>query len=210
MHGVILKALQDYVISEYGREAWEEVQARADVEEKVYVPVTVYPDEDVYELATAAGEVTGKGARQVLCDYGTYVVQPLVSMYDIHIDDDWGALALIANIEQYHTSLRTRDMVEVTTPRVRSEWLDDDEELVRITYDSDRHLCDVARGAIMGVSRYFGDQLAFEEQTCMLEGDDACRFVISRDEQQVTAHVHDASTDPGVTGEGDDRLARGD
>jgi predicted hydrocarbon binding protein len=186
MHGVILKTLQDFVIGEYGQDAWETVQRRADVEEKVYVPVTVYPDRDVYEIAQAAGDVAGESPRRILRDYGRFVVPPLVSMYDIHIDDEWDGLELIANIEQFHTSLRTRDMVDMTTPRVRSEWLTEGES-VRITYDSDRQLCDVAFGAIQGVGDMFDERLVFEEETCMLEGDDACTFTITRSQADAEA-----------------------
>ena len=186
MHGVILKTLQDFVIEEYGRDGWETVQQEADVDEKVYVPVTVYPDQDVYEIAQAAGDVTGESPRQILRDYGRYVVPPLVSLYDIHIDEEWTALELIANIQQFHTSLRTRDMVNMTTPRVRSEWVEEG-ETVRITYDSDRQLCDVAFGAIQGVGDLFDTPLVFEEETCMLEGDDQCTFTITSDERDAGA-----------------------
>ena len=68
MHGVILKTLQDFVIGEYGQDAWETVQRRADVEEKVYVPVTVYPDRDVYEIAQATALVAGVSPCRILLD----------------------------------------------------------------------------------------------------------------------------------------------
>ncbi|OAQ52356.1 hypothetical protein HTG_12090 [Natrinema mahii] len=178
MHGIILQTLQSFVVDTYGEDAWLAIQDEADIEEKVYVPVTVYPDGDVYEIARTAGELTDQSPRTILTQYGRWVVPALLETYDLHIDDDWEGLELIANIQQFHTSLRTRDMTTLTTPRIRSERLDEDR--VRITYDSDRKLCDVARGAIRGVADRFDEDLVAEERTCMHEGDDACVFDIRR------------------------------
>ncbi|MDS0475309.1 heme NO-binding domain-containing protein [Natrinema sp. 1APR25-10V2] len=178
MHGIILKTLQAFVVDTYGEDAWLSIQREADVEEKVYVPVTVYPDGDVYEIARTAGELTDQSPRTILTQYGEWVVPALLETYDLHIDDEWQGLELIANIQQFHTSLRTRDMTTLTTPRIRSERLE--ENRVRITYDSDRKLCDIARGAIQGVAKRFDEELVAEERTCMHEGDDACRFDIRR------------------------------
>ncbi|WP_226480408.1 heme NO-binding domain-containing protein [Natrinema amylolyticum] len=178
MHGIILKTLQAFVVDTYGEDAWLAIQEEADIEEKVYVPVTVYPDGDVYEIARTAGELTDQSPRTILTQYGTWVVPALLETYDLHIDDEWNGLELIANIQRFHTSLRTRDMTTLTTPRIRSERID--ENRVRITYDSDRRLCDVARGAIQGVAERFDEELVAEEWTCMHEGDDACVFDIRR------------------------------
>lgn len=178
MHGIILKTLQSFVVDTYGEDAWLSIQREADLEEKVYVPVTVYPDRDVYELVHTAGELTDQSPRTILAQYGKWVVPPLLETYDLHIDDEWDGLELIANIQQFHTSLRTRDLTTLTTPRIRSERID--ENRVKITYDSDRKLCDIARGAIEGVADHFDEKLVYEEQTCMHDGDDACRFEIRR------------------------------
>jgi predicted hydrocarbon binding protein len=178
MHGIILKTLQAFVVDTYGEDAWLAVQEEADIEEKVYVPVTVYPDGDVYEIARTAGELTEQSPRTILTQYGEWVVPALLETYDLHIDDEWEGLELIANIQQFHTSLRTRDMTTLTTPRIRSERVD--ENSVRITYDSDRKLCDVARGAIQGVADHFDEELVATERTCMHEGADECLFDIRR------------------------------
>ncbi|AGB30610.1 Heme NO binding domain-containing protein [Natrinema pellirubrum DSM 15624] len=178
MHGIILQTLQSFVVDTYGEDAWLAIQNEADIEEKVYVPVTVYPDGDVYEIARTAGDLTDQSPRTILTQYGRWVVPALLETYDLHIDDDWEGLELIANIQRFHTSLRTRDMTTLTTPRIRSERVD--ENRVRITYDSDRKLCDVARGAIQGVADRFDEDLVAEERTCMHEGDDACVFDIRR------------------------------
>jgi predicted hydrocarbon binding protein len=144
----------------------------------MYVPMEQYPDEHVYALAEAAGELTGLGAREFLVAYGRYVVTPLVETYGVHLDADWDAMELVANVAEFHAELRTHSFSEYTPPEVHTGWAD--EETVFVEYDSYRRLCDVARGAIAGTADHFGVELAFTERTCMLEGDDRCRFAVRR------------------------------
>lgn len=178
MHGIILSTIRDFAVEEYGRDAWNEVQDRADVDAEMYVPVEEYPDEHVYELAAAAGAVTGDGPRQFLVDYGRYVVAPLVETYGVHLDDDWDGLDLIENVPTFHAALRTHSFANYTTPEIESTRVDAD--AVRLTYDSPRRLCDVARGAIAGVEDHFGESFAVRETQCVFEGADECRFEVHR------------------------------
>jgi predicted hydrocarbon binding protein len=178
MHGIILSTIRDFAVEEYGREAWAEVQSRADVEAEMYVPVDEYPDEHVYELARAAGEVTGLGARGFLVDYGRYVVEPLVETYGVHLDDDWDGVDLIENVPTFHAALRTHSFANYTTPEIQSTRVDAD--TVHLSYDSPRQLCDVARGAIAGVGDYFDTDLDCRETHCVFEDDDVCRFEVHR------------------------------
>jgi hypothetical protein len=181
MHGIILSTIQQYAKREYGREAWNEVQERAGLEGELYVPMKEYPDEQVYRLAESAGEVTGLGARQFLVDYGRWVVGPLVETYNVHVDDSWDAMELIANVANFHAALRTHSLSNYTPPDVDSGWVDGHEgEAAYLDYDSPRQLCDVARGAFMGAADYYGAEIQFAERECVFHGDDACRFLIAR------------------------------
>ncbi|RQH01892.1 heme NO-binding domain-containing protein [Natrarchaeobius oligotrophus] len=200
MHGIILKTIREFVVDTHDEETWLEIQREADVQERVYVPVAVYPDGDVYELVRTAGELTDTDPRTLLTEYGRWVVPVLLELYDLHIDDEWDGLELITNVQQFHTSLRTRDLTDLTTPRVRSERLDD--RRVRVTYDSDRKLCDVARGALYGVADRFDEELTVDEETCMHDGDDACRFVVERTATAIgrnEADARNAATDRSAT-----------
>ncbi|ELY83481.1 Heme NO binding domain-containing protein [Natrinema altunense JCM 12890] len=193
--------MQAFVVDTYGEDAWLAIQEEAAIEETVYVPVTVYPDGDVYEIARTAGALTEQSPRTILTQYGTWVLPALLETYNLHIDDEWDGLELIANIQQFHTSLRTRDMTTLTTPRIRSKRLD--ENRVQIIYDSDRKLCDVARGAIQGVAERFDEELVADERTCMHEGDDACRFDIRRtvaDNAETTAEPRAGSDGDSTSG----------
>ena len=177
MHGIVLKGLKDFVTTEYDEAAWLEIQRAAGLEGQIYVPVTEYDDADVLGLVEAASEVSGEAVPDLLDAFGRFLVPPLVEVYGVHVDADWTGLELVANVETYiHEALRAKQLSTYTPPALSSEWVDD--ETVRVTYDSERELCPLAKGLLYGVGSYYGEQFAVSEESCMGEGDDACELLV--------------------------------
>jgi len=46
-------------------------------------------------------------------------------------------------------------------------------------YDSERHLCDLVEGLLVGVGRHFGQEIEFTQSLCTKRGDPHCRFEIT-------------------------------
>lgn len=179
MHGIVLKQLKEFVVATYDRETWERLQHESGVGGKVYVPVTEYPDEDVLALLETAVELTGLDQSELLSEFGTFLVAPLVETYGVHVDGNWNCLELIANVETYiHEALRAKQLSTYTPPALESAWIDD--ERVLVVYSSDRMLCHLAKGIIAGVGDHFGEPLTTTEETCMHDGAAQCTFVVSR------------------------------
>lgn len=59
MYGLVNRALQDLIASQYGEERWEEIRRRAGIDIESFVCMTPYPDDVTYKLAAAASEVLG-------------------------------------------------------------------------------------------------------------------------------------------------------
>lgn len=179
MHGIVLKGLKDFVVSEYDRDAWQAIQRDSGVGETVYVPLTEYDDADVLALVGAASEATGVDVPTLLDEFGQFLVPPLVETYGVHVDEDWTGLELLANVETYiHTALRAKQLSSYTPPNLRAEW--DGDDRVRLTYASDRELCALAKGLIRGVGTHYEEPLAIQEPSCMLTGDAQCEILVTR------------------------------
>lgn len=177
MHGIVLKALKDFVVETYDRETWSTLQREAGLPGRLYVPVTEYPDEDVLALVTAASELTEIPVPELLESFGQFIVPPLVETYGVHVDADWTGLELIANVESYiHFALRGKQVSTYTPPELESEWRGED--TVVVVYRSDRQLCHLARGIITGVGDHFDEPFDIEEPVCMHEGGDHCELVV--------------------------------
>lgn len=179
MHGMILKGLKDFVVDTYDQETWEAIQEEADVPRTLYVPVTQYPDEHVFELVEAAVELSGEDASDLLQAYGRSIVPQLVETYGVHVDAEWTGLELIENVEAYiHRALRSKNISEFDPPGIDARRVDED--TVVVDYDSDRQLCDVAMGLVAGISEHYGEPLDVEETRCMHDGAPTCEIVVTR------------------------------
>src|SRR5580658_3797580 len=55
------------------------------------------------------------------------------------------------------------------------------EDVLLMSYRSQKKLCALAHGFIEGASSYYGQTVHFDQVKCMLKGDDECVFRISFD-----------------------------
>ena len=66
MYGMVNKAVQDLVVSNFGDEKWQAIKAKAGVEDDVFLSNEGYPDKVTYDLVGAASGVLGMPARDIL------------------------------------------------------------------------------------------------------------------------------------------------
>lgn len=179
MHGIIFKVVKDFVVEQYDRDAWTAILEEAGVGGKLYVPVSTYPDEEILAIVAAASELTEIDTPDLLQAVGEFALPDLMSTYGVHVDDEWSAIDLVANVETYiHTALREKQISTFTPPELTSERIGEDAALV--VYDSERGLCDLATGLLRGVGEYYGEPLSVTERRCMQEGGPRCELVVRR------------------------------
>lgn len=192
MHGIVLKGLKDFVVDAYDRETWRTLLDEAGIGYTLYLPVDEYPDEEAMALVETAVELTGIDAPDLLEAFGKYLVPSLIETYGVHVDGEWTAIELVANVERYiHEALRKKNVSEFTPPELSTRRVD--ENLVVLRYGSDRGLCALAEGLLYGVADHYDTEFRVVERRCMHEGADACEFLV-----QEVAHTEteDASGDP--------------
>ena len=56
MYGLVNKAIEDLVVSNFGEDKWEAIKAKAGVDVEVFVSNEAYPDDITYNLVGAASE----------------------------------------------------------------------------------------------------------------------------------------------------------
>jgi len=74
MYGLVNKALQDFITSQFGVAKWEVIRTKAGVKETFFAGMETYPDEITYKLASSASEVLGISLNDVLEGFGEYWV----------------------------------------------------------------------------------------------------------------------------------------
>ena len=74
MYGMVNRALQGYIVDEFGQTNWEEIKAKAGINNETFVSMQPYPDEITYNLAKAATEVLNISISATLEGFGEYWV----------------------------------------------------------------------------------------------------------------------------------------
>lgn len=74
MYGLVNKAVEDLVKSNFGEETWEKIKTKAQVKDASFVSMQSYGDHVTYNLVGAATEVLALSAEQVLEAFGEYWV----------------------------------------------------------------------------------------------------------------------------------------
>lgn len=173
MHGVILKGLKDHVSAEYGAETWSEVIEQADIEPKLYLPVTTYPDEEWVELIETTVDVVGVDRETLLGDVGGTVGPAMLETFRAHVRDDWDGMDAIEHLDSLFEELS--DSGDETAPRVVTKRSGPD--TVALSYQSDHADPALVSGLLRGIGDQYGESVTVEEHESAPGG---CQFRVSR------------------------------
>lgn len=137
-----------------------------------------YPDEEALAVVEAVADRTSEAPPDLVRELSRFLDSSLIETYGVHVDRDWDGFDLIANTETYiHEALRTKQLSTYTLPALESERLDDRQ--VRVTYSSDRQLCDLAKDLIHGVGEHHGQPFRIDEEARMFDGTTRCELVVT-------------------------------
>jgi hypothetical protein len=180
VNGVFHRGLKRFVVDEYGRTVWDEVRDDVGLEPQVYLPVDARPDREFISLIETLPAYVDESPFELLEAFGERLAASLLETYgDRVVDDDWGAMELLASVESgVHAPLR-RHNEKLDPPELAG--VRESRDRVTIVYESPRRLCPVAIGLVRGVGRHFDETLSVTEDRCMHRGDDRCELVVTRE-----------------------------
>ncbi|RMH73841.1 MAG: hypothetical protein D6675_01445 [Gemmatimonadetes bacterium] len=177
MHGIIFVKLKKYVEEKLGKPAWKQLQEHAGLKNKIYMPIKVYPDEEMFALISSAVELTRQPLPDILEDFGKYVVPDLVKMYKSLIKPEWKTLDLLEHVENtIHKVVRITNP-NSTPPQLICHRVNPRE--VQIIYSSARKMCPFARGIIQGIADLYHEPIRITEHQCMLSGAESCHIHVT-------------------------------
>jgi predicted hydrocarbon binding protein len=177
MHGVVFAELQKYVQSKLGNDAWPALLRRAGLANKVYMPITEYPDAEALALVSTASEITGKPAGAILEDFGEFIAPDLLALYRGLVRPEWKTLDLLEHTEEtIHKVVRIKN-AGARPPQLRVRRTSPSQ--VVITYASQRKMCALAVGIARGVAKHYQEQIAVSQSRCMLKGHPECHIEVA-------------------------------
>jgi hypothetical protein len=161
MHGIIHAELKKFVEKNHGIEAWQAILEKANLGPKIYLFTATYPDEEAVAIVTAASELTGTPAEDILEAFGLFIAPSLMNMFKALIKPEWGTMELLLNTEDtIHRVVRMKNP-GAAPPKLNFEQTGPKE--LKLLYNSPRQMSAVGRGIITGVASHYGDTVSITE-----------------------------------------------
>ena len=158
MKGVIVKCLEELVITKFGKEKWE--QSLEDVGQKknmVFYILSDVEDATVIKLVEAVCKNLNLTLSQATDAFGDYWINNYSQdIYKIYYKKNKTAKEFMLNMDDLHITM-TKTIENAKPPRFTFEWKDD--KTLVVHYNSHRGLIDFAIGLTKGVGKYYKENL---------------------------------------------------
>lgn len=155
MYGIVNKAIQELVVSQFGAIAWENVKKRSGIAVDFFISNQPYDDAITYQLAGAVSEETGLSLKEVLIAFGEYwVLHTGKEKYGSLMEAGGNNLKeFLINLPNFHSRVMLI-YPKLTPPEFRVS--DIEENSVNIHYLSERQgLQDFVYGLLQGLGKLY-------------------------------------------------------
>jgi len=168
--GVIFNLLEDVVSEEHGDDVWDDLLDAAGLE-GTYTSLGNYPDTDLHALLEAVGTKTGDSPDDILRWFGRRAIPKLSTVYPNFFEGhDLRGFLLTLNDIIHAEVVKLYPGADVPI----FDYIDGPGRTLAIEYRSQRQLCPLAEGFILGASDHFREPVSIQQSTCMRDGADRC------------------------------------
>jgi hypothetical protein len=178
MYGMVNKAIEDLVISNFGADKWQTIKEKAGVEEDVFLSNESYPDKVTYDLVGAASEVIGLPARDILIAFGEHwVLNTARQGYGSMLEANGKTLSeFLINLPSFHTRVA---MIFPNLQPPRFNCTEVTENSLLLHYHSHRPgLTDFVTGLLQGLGKMFDTPAEIETIERKADGADHDVFLV--------------------------------
>ena len=175
MKGVLFNVVEDVVTEALSADAWDDVVERSNVG-GAYTSLGTYPDGELTALVGEVAHEADMSGDETLRLTGQLGFKHLVARAPHLIDPyhDWKALLSALDDIIHPEVLKIYPGAEVP----RFAVTEDGDDLV-VSYTSERGLCALADGLIVGTGTWFETPLTVEHETCIHRGDSSCTMRVT-------------------------------
>lgn len=177
MHGIVFEELREYVWRTHGAEEWASLLSAAAPGRRFYAPDNGYPDEELEALLAEISKRTGARRGELLREFGAFIAPTLVDLYRPLVSEEWNLLDLLEHVEETIHRVVRLDDPSAAPPRLRVER--PEESRVIVHYNSERRMCDLAKGIVLGLQEAYAQKVVITDLACMLNDDVECTIEIA-------------------------------
>jgi hypothetical protein len=169
--GIIFNLVEEVVRDRYGEDAWDDLLTAAGLD-GAYTSLGSYPDEELFRLVAAASEHLGLPADAVVRTLGEAAIPLLADRYPGFFMGHSSTKSFLLTLNDIiHPEVR-KLYPGAQVPTFGFEESADDMLVLR--YHSERKLCALAEGFVLGAAAHYGERAQIEQSECMHRGDVDC------------------------------------
>ncbi|MFK7854960.1 MAG: heme NO-binding domain-containing protein [Granulosicoccus sp.] len=183
MYGLVNKAVEQLVVSQFGEERWREIADKANVKQP-FISMNAYPDHVTFDLVEAASEVLDTPPEVILEAFGEHWIQYTV-------DEGYGKLIalygdsvveFLQNMDSLHAQIRL-SFPELKPPVISCEPQADGQLMV--SYQSERTgLAPMLVGLVKGLGKRFSTPVCVKYVESDKNNTGTELFLVSFEQQQ--------------------------
>lgn len=176
MKGIIFNLVEQVVVDDYNVETWEDLLDLTHVHGS-YSAVGSYPDEELVALVDAGSQETGISGQDLMRHIGRKSIPLLRDRYPEFFDMHTDCRGFLGSLnEVIHPEVRK--LYEGAEPPL-FVMTDGDDGSLLMEYHSNRSMCALAEGLILGTADYYGHPVTVTQPMCKLRGAPHCELKVS-------------------------------
>jgi hypothetical protein len=169
--GIIFNLLQEVVEEDHGETTWDALLAAAGVDGS-YTSLGSYPDTEFVGLVHAASDALQRPFDEVVRWAGERAMPLLAARYPEFFEGHASVQPFLATLNGIiHPEVR-KIYPGAVVPDFDFDMTGPD--VLVLGYRSERRLCALAEGFIIGAAAHFGQAVGLDQPSCMLHGDERC------------------------------------
>ena len=178
MYGLVNKAVEELVVTNFGEDQWEAIKLKAGVDVDAFISNEGYPDEMTYALVGAATEILGIPAEQILVAFGEHwVLETAQKGYGSMMQAGGRTLAeFLINLPRFH------DRVVMVLPKLKPphfKTTDVTDRSLRLHYVTHRPgLSQFVVGLLQGLGKMFKTPVRITRESFKEDGADHDIFLV--------------------------------
>ncbi len=178
MKGIINKGIQEFVEDTFGSLEWDSIKKYCNCEEFFFAASKDYPDKITLELLSATASITQMPQDELMEKFGRFFMQNTgLKTYSFYYE--------LAGKNPREFLLNMEKLFQHVTNNIgnnnllRFQYNELPEGKLSIHYNSERKLCPILKGLLLGIGSYLDQKLEINESSCMLLGDNECAIEIT-------------------------------
>ena len=173
MKGIVFNLLEEVIRRDRGDDAWDDLLAAAEVD-GAFTSLGSYPDSELERLVECAAVTYDRSPDEVLRWFGRRAMILLAERYPEFFERSTSTRAFLFTLNDIiHPEVR-KLYPGAAVPTFDFETVGAD--VLRMGYQSARHLCALAEGFIEGAADWYQEDADVSQSECVRRGDARCVF----------------------------------